>query len=72
MSEQKPLLLSVKQVAELLALSSRTVWRLVSAGELPEPVRIGRAARWRMEDIEEFVVDLDAVTWSRGSTGNRK
>ncbi len=58
MSEQKALLLSVKQVADLLAMSSRTVWRLVSAGELPQPVRIGRAARWRQEDIEEFVVEL--------------
>jgi len=55
---QQPLLLSVRQVSELLALSPRTVWRLASAGHLPQPTRIGRAARWRRRDVERFLGSL--------------
>ncbi len=51
-----PQLLTVEDVARALAVSTRTVWRLVSAGELPQPQRIGkRLRRWRASDIEAFV-----------------
>ena len=51
-----PQLLTVEDVARALAVSTRTVWRLVSAGELPPPQRIGkRLRRWRASDIEAYV-----------------
>lgn len=49
------LLLCADGVAKVLSLSKRTIWRMVSAGELPAPVRIGRASRWRRSDLERFV-----------------
>ncbi len=50
-------LLSADSVAEALGVSKRQVWRLRSAGRLPEPVRIGRCVRWRAADLAEWVRD---------------
>ena len=45
--------LNVRQVAELLGVHPRTVWRLVSSGDLPEPIHIGpKIVRWRLVDLE--------------------
>ena len=51
-------LLSVRDVAEVLAISVRSVWRLRAAGLLPEPVRVGGAVRWRRSQIDRWL-DLD-------------
>ena len=52
-------LLDVRQVAEILGIAVRTVWRLSAAGELPPPVRIGvRIVRWRLSDIEQYLENL--------------
>jgi excisionase family DNA binding protein len=48
-----PLLVDIHQASEMLGVSTRTVWALTSAGELPA-VRIGRAVRYRVADLEEF------------------
>jgi excisionase family DNA binding protein len=50
----------VKQVAELLNVSAREVWRLVARGELPSPVKIGRCSVWFESDIVEFQMQLRA------------
>lgn len=51
----EPLLLPVERVAELLGISKRTVWRKLSAGEIVEPLRIGKSVRWRRQDVESWV-----------------
>jgi predicted DNA-binding transcriptional regulator AlpA len=38
-----------------MQVSPRTLWRLLSAGKLPEPIRVGRSVRWRMSDIREWI-----------------
>jgi len=48
-------LLSIGAVAERLSVSPRAVWKWVSAGRMPAPVRIGRSVRWRARDIDEFI-----------------
>lgn len=48
-------LVSVNGVARLLDVSPRTVWRMLSAGEIAEPVRLRGATRWRREDIERWI-----------------
>jgi predicted DNA-binding transcriptional regulator AlpA len=40
------LLLDVRAVARLFSLSTQTVRRLDSRGQIPPPIRIGRAVRW--------------------------
>ncbi len=53
------LLLSVNEVAELLSVSPRSVWRFAAAGKLPRPLRVGgRSARWRASEIQRFLDQL--------------
>jgi len=47
-------LLAVDAVAELLAVSIRTVRRMIVAGEIPV-VRLGRAVRIRRVDVEALI-----------------
>ena len=45
-----------KEVLGLVSLSSATVYRMMSRGEFPRPVRVGRrAARWRSDEVEEWL-----------------
>lgn len=43
------------EVATILKVSTRTVWRLVSADELPQPIRFGGNVRWQLADIEAWI-----------------
>ena len=49
------LLLTVADMARLLGISTRSVWRLTRAGRCPKPVRLGRATRWRRREVEAWV-----------------
>lgn len=47
-------LLCVRQVAELLGVHARSVWRMAQTGEIPPPIRLGeRVVRWRLSDLRE-------------------
>jgi len=49
-------LLTVRQVAELLGVHVRSVWRLSLTGELPAPIRLsGRVIRWRLADLRDHL-----------------
>jgi excisionase family DNA binding protein len=50
-----PLMLKVKEVAHLLGVSERKIYRLRDAKEIPAPIKIGHSTRWRRKDIELFV-----------------
>jgi excisionase family DNA binding protein len=45
----------VAEVASLLQLSTRTIYRKVQEGVLPAPVKIGDTSRWRKYEIEEWI-----------------
>jgi prophage regulatory protein len=45
-------ILTVEDVASMLRVAKRTVWRLVSTGKIPQPIRYGRNVRWRSADID--------------------
>jgi excisionase family DNA binding protein len=47
-------LLTVSEVAQALRVSNMTVYRLVSAGELPA-LRVGRSVRLRAADVESYL-----------------
>jgi len=49
------LLVNANEVARLLSISSRTLWKLASAGRVPEPVRLGRSVRWRAGELQAWV-----------------
>ncbi len=48
-------LFTVKDLAARLRISQRQVWKLLSSGRLPQPVRLGRSVRWRCDDINKWV-----------------
>ena len=50
-----PVLLNVKEVAEMLGLSERTVYRLADMGNMPRPVKIGAAVRWRRNELDQWI-----------------
>ena len=51
----KPLLITATELAELLQVSKRTLWRLRSAGHLPQAVRLGGTVRWRLDEIRKWI-----------------
>ena len=53
--ESTAVLIPVEEVASMLGVSERTLWRLLSAGKVPEPLRIGRSTRWRSAEIREWI-----------------
>ncbi len=54
--ESSPLL-TAEQLAGLLQVSERTVWRLRSAGKLPTPMEIGGSIRWHTESVRRWIED---------------
>lgn len=51
-------LISVAGIAEQLGVCTRTVHRLVAAGELPPAAKVGRASRWFEADVAAYLERL--------------
>jgi len=52
-------LLTSQQVADRLAVSVRTLWRLVSRGRFPQPVRYNRKlVRWKSAEVDRYIEAL--------------
>ena len=62
----QPLLITARKLAQLLGVSTRTLWRLRSAGRLPEPMRLGGAVRWRFDEVREWIAGGCQRTARRG------
>lgn len=56
-SDREPALLSAKHVANILQISTRTLWRLLSAGGIVSPVKLGRSVRWRKDELMRWIAD---------------
>lgn len=48
-------LLTVKQVAEMLGVTTSTVWRWRDKMEIPQPIMVGATLRWRRSDLEKWL-----------------
>ena len=66
------LLLTAGQVAEMLNISTRTLWRLKSAGKLPAAIRIGKSIRWRREDLNTWIEEGCQTPISTDNVPRRK
>lgn len=49
------ILLSTADLAQLLGTSTRTIWRLLSQGKLPKPLRLGARPRWLANEVERWI-----------------
>ena len=54
-TEEAVRLMDIGEVAGVLKLSTRAVWRLRDSGDLPSPVRIGRNVRRRSDAIQAYI-----------------
>jgi prophage regulatory protein len=54
-ADATPQLINAEELAQLMQVSERTLWRLVSGGKVPQPVRIGRSTRWRLAEVKEWI-----------------
>ena len=61
--------LDINQVAHLLGVSERTVYRLLDAGQIPKPLKLGHAIRWWHKDIELFVEAGSIRAFRRAKSG---
>lgn len=52
-----PALISAVELAELLQISTRTLWRLRSAGKLIKPIKLGGSTRWRLDEVQTWVAN---------------
>ena len=54
--EKKPLLVTSKELAKMLSVSERTIWRLAKEKQLPRAVRFGaKSVRWKLKDITDWI-----------------
>lgn len=49
------MLRDIKQVADLLGVSTRTAYRLDDEGKLPRPVTLNSLRRWSVAELEAWV-----------------
>lgn len=53
---QRPELLRMPDVLELIPLSKGSIWRLIREGRFPAPIKLGvRSVAWRMADIQTWL-----------------
>jgi excisionase family DNA binding protein len=68
-----PLLMTVRQVAELCEISPRTVRRLADGGRMPTPTKLGALIRWSRPEIEAWIASgCRPPTESTPEDGNRR
>lgn len=63
-----PELLTAREVAQILRISERSVWRLVSEKKLPGPLHVGGAARWSAPEIEQWLQQAAQIRDARSLT----
>ena len=54
-AKNDPLMLKVEDVATMLAISTRQVFRLADCGKMPRPLKLGGAVRWRIGDVQTWI-----------------
>ncbi len=53
--ERPPLLLSLREVADVLGIGLRSLHRHIKAGRFPRPIRIGGTRRFSRKSIAQWV-----------------
>lgn len=64
-NQTQPLAVSAKELANMLNVSLRQIWRLNATGKLPRPLRLGGSVRWSRKELEAFIEAgaPDRETW---------
>ncbi|MGB9879950.1 MAG: helix-turn-helix transcriptional regulator [Anaerolineae bacterium] len=63
---------SPTELAKRLGISRRTVFRLVSTGQLPQPIRLTkRTVRWEWTAVQEFLASNGHRRMRRGGDNGK-
>jgi excisionase family DNA binding protein len=54
---QQAALMTVGEVAELLRVSTRMIYRLKDAGRMPQPLKLGGSVRWRRAELMAWIAE---------------
>jgi len=66
---EKSLLLRAPQTAQMLSVSVSHLWKLVSLGKLPRPLKLGpKMSVWKRRDIEAIASDPERYFWDGGES----
>jgi len=49
-------LVSLKEIAALIDCSVSAIQRMRSQGDFPQPIKLGSLLRWRLSDIENWLL----------------
>lgn len=47
--------ISLKELADILRVNTRTVYRLIQKGLVPHPVKVGHSVRFPVSDVEACI-----------------
>jgi predicted DNA-binding transcriptional regulator AlpA len=50
-------MITAQQLAGKMQISTRSLWRKLSAGLVPRPIRIDGIVRWRLAEVEQWIAD---------------
>ena len=53
-------LLTDKEIARIFGCGRSTIWRWVSDGTMPKPLKIGGMSRWRKSAIDALIENAEA------------
>lgn len=53
-------LVTIREAAQTLGISIRALYRLIASGELPAPLKVGRASRIAMTELHAYIERLKA------------
>jgi len=59
-------ILTIKEVAEYLQVTERTLYRLAQEGKIPA-FKVGNSWRFRREDLDQWIRDQTAARGEKGS-----
>jgi predicted DNA-binding transcriptional regulator AlpA len=60
-NEQLETLLTVKDVAEILSVGVRTVWRWAATDKIPRPIRLtSKIRRWKASQLQAYLDRIPA------------
>lgn len=56
-SNMNELLITYTELGRRLSLSRVKIWEMIRDGEFPPPIRIGRAVRFVVSDVDGWIAD---------------
>ncbi|MCD8139199.1 MAG: helix-turn-helix domain-containing protein [Planctomycetaceae bacterium] len=54
-TQTESMLIDAKEAAALCGLSRSAWYKQVASGKIPRPLKIGNIARWRRDELEEWI-----------------